>query len=155
MVDLPDDLPDVGAHRGDNPPEETGQTVRSPRGPDPSTSRARPAEALFQVIRDPAHGRLAVRAHPPRAEATAPETGDEVGQFRTAEALRDALADVGLEEWVAVFEDAQADRMHVDDDVTAHHAWLGRARYSAVVFFETIEEARSFANGHDRPAPDC
>jgi hypothetical protein len=154
MVDLPDDLPDVGAHRGKNPPEETGQTVRSPEGPDPSASRARSIEALFQVIRGPAHGRLVIRAHPARAEATAPETGDEVGQFRTAAALRDALADVGLEEWVAVFEDAQADRMHVDDDVTAHHAWLGRARYSTVAFFETIEEARSFADAHGRPAPD-
>lgn len=154
MTDIPDDLTDIGTHRGNQPPPDTGQTVRSPTGPDPSASEAQPSSALFQVVQVPSENRLTVRAHSARAHVSAPDEGEEVGQYRTADALRDALADVGIDGRVAVFEDAEANRVLVDEEVTANHAWIGQPRYPTVAFFETTEEAHAFAEAHERPTPD-
>lgn len=154
MADIPDDLSDVGTHRGNQPPPDTGQTVRSPTGPDPSASEAQPSPALFQVVRIPSENRLTVQAHSARAHVSAPEEGDEGGQYRTVDALREALEETGIDDMVAVFEDAEANRVLVDDDATADHAWIGQPRYPTVTFFETIEEAQAFAEAHERPTPD-
>jgi len=154
MTDIPDDLTDVGAHHGNQPPDETGQTVRSPEGPDPGASDAQPSSALFQVLRDASTDRVTIRAHSARAEVKPPEEGEEIGRYRTVEGLRDALAGIGLDERVAVFDDVEANRVLVDADVTADHPWLGQARYPTVTFFETTDEARAFADAHDRPATD-
>ena len=143
MTDIPDDLTDVGAHHGNDPPPETGQTVRSPEGPDPSPSDAQPSPALFQVVRTPA-GRLFVQAHSARAEVSAPEEGEEVGRARTAEALRTILADEGIDGMTAVFEDAEADRSLVESDVRPDHAWIGQPRYPRITFFENEDDARDY-----------
>lgn len=149
MTDIPDDLTDVGVHHGNDPPPETGQTVRSPKGPDPSASDASPSPALFQVVRTPSEGRLTVRAHSARAEVSAPEEGEEVGTYRTEDALREALADKDIDGMGAVFEDAEANRTLVETDVTADHVWIGQLRYPTITFFETAEEAEAFANAKD------
>lgn len=147
MADIPDDLTDVGSHHGNQPPPETGQTVRSPEGPDPSGSEARPSPALFQLVRTPSENRLTVHAHSARAEVSAPDEGEDVGQYRTAAALQEALAEEGVEGRAAVFEDAEAGRMLVETDVSADHAWIGQARYPTITFFETAEAAEAFAEG--------
>lgn len=149
MADIPDDLTTVGIHHGNDPPPETGQTVRSPEGPDPSATDASPSPALFQVVRTPSENRLTVRAHSARAEVSAPEGGTEVGTYRTEDALREALADEGVGGMAAVFEDAEANRTLVETDVTADHAWIGQLRYPTITFFETVEEAKTFADARD------
>lgn len=149
MADIPDDLTDVGAHRGNEPPPETGQTVRSPKGPDPGAGAAQPSSALFQLVREPSENRLTVSTHSARAELSDPEKGEEVGRYRTEEALRAALADEGIEGGAAVFEDPEANRVLVEADVAADHAWIGQPRYPVVTFFETTEEAEAFADATD------
>jgi len=155
MSDLPDDLSDVGTHRGNQPPTETGQTVRSPEGPDPGTSDAQPSPALFQIVRKPNEGRLVLRMHSARVEEVEETEGDEeLGRYRTEDAVRDGLSEVGIAGRVAVFEDAEADRVLVDADVTADHAWIGQPRFRVISFFDTREEADAFAEAHSRPTPD-
>jgi len=146
MADIPDDLTDVGAHHGNEPPPETGQTVRSPTGPDPGATEAQPSPALFQVVRDASENRLTVHAHSARAEVSAPDEGEEVGRYRTMDALREALKDEEIEGRAAVFEDTEANRTLVETDVTAEHAWIGQARYPIITFFETAEDAEAFAD---------
>jgi hypothetical protein len=154
MANIPDDLTDVGVHHGNQPPPDTGQTVRSPTGPDPDATEAQPSPALFQLVRADAENRLTVHAHSARAEVSAPEAGTEVGRYRTADALRDALKEEDVEGWAAVFEDVKADRALVETTVTAQHAWIGQPRYSTITFFETPEAATDFADAHERPTPD-
>jgi hypothetical protein len=153
MSDLPDDLTDVGVHRGNQPPTETGQTVRSPEGPDPGASDAQPSPALFQIVRPSTEPRFVVRAHSARAEVEEPEEGDEVGRYRTIDALRETLSEIGIADTVAVFEDVEANRVLVDADLTAEHAWIGQPRYPSIAVFETRDEAEAFAEAHDRPTP--
>jgi len=148
---LPRDLTTVGSHQGNQPPEETGQTVSSPEGPDPSGTTARPAPALFQVVRAPDAERIEIQAHSARAEVAAPDDGTEIGQFRAAEPLRDALADVGVEGWTGVFQDDEAERVWTDD-VTAHHSWIGHPRYSTVVLFADADAATEYADQLDSSA---
>lgn len=145
MSDIPDDLTDVGTHYGNQPPPETGQTVRSPEGPDPSTASARPSPALFQVVRSASEDRLTVRAHSARAEVSTPDEGEEVGQYRTVEALRNALQDLEIGGWAAVFEDSEADRTLVDTDVDLDHPWIGQSRYPRITFFADPDDANAFA----------
>ncbi|MFB6273414.1 MAG: hypothetical protein ABEL51_11025 [Salinibacter sp.] len=145
MTDIPDDLTDVGAHHGNDPPPETGQTVRSPEGPDPSAADAQPSPALFQVIRASSPKRLVVRAHSARAEVSASEEGEEEGRYRTVAALRAALADEGIDEMAAVFDDAETDRRLVESDVSADHVWIGQPRYPTITFFQAHKDARAFA----------
>lgn len=156
MTDIPDDLSDVGAHQGNPPPSETGQTVRSPEGPDPAASEAQPSPALFQVVRSPDDDRITVRAHSPRAEVDAPDAGDEMGRYRTPEELRTALASHDRGEGaVAVFVDAEADRVLVVEEVTADHAWIGQPRYPTVALFASHDAAEAYAETHERPRGDA
>ena len=155
MADLPDDLSDVGTHRGNDPEPETGQTVRSPTGPDPNATEAQPAQGLFVVVRASSGEWLSIQAHSARAEVAGPDEGEEVGQYRSVEALRDALADADMNEHVAVFEDAEADRVLVEDDVSAHHAWIGKPRYPRVTLFRDADEANAFAEAHERSGEDA
>ncbi len=150
MADLPDDLSDVGTHRGNDPETETGQTVRSPTGPDPNATEAQPAPGLFVMVRAASGEWLSIQAHSARAEVAEPDDGDEVGRYRSVEALRDALADAGMDGSVAVFEDAEADRVLVEDDVSAHHAWIGKPRYPRITLFRDADEADAFAEAHER-----
>jgi len=154
MADIPDDLTDVGVHHGNQPPPDTGQTVRSPTGPDPDATEAQPSPALFQLVRADAENRLTVHAHSARAKVSAPEAGTEVGQYRTVDALCDALEEEDVEGWAAVFEDVEADRVLVETNVTAQHAWIGQPRYSMITFFGTSEAATDFADAHERPTLD-
>jgi hypothetical protein len=154
MTDVPDDLTDVGRHRGNDPPTDTGQEVRSPSGPDPDSTPADPAPALFQVVRAADPDRVQVRVHSPRADVPPPEDGpDELGQYRTVEALREALADAAIEGYTAVFEDAAADKVLTDADVTPDHAWIGQPRYETITFFADAAAADEYARGLDRPSP--
>jgi len=152
MTDLPDDLSDVGTHRGNDPEPETGQTVRSPTGPDPNATEAQPALGLFVVVRAPSGQRLSIQAHSPQAEVGEPDDGEEVGRYHSVEALRDALVDTAeMDAYVAVFEDAEADRVLVEDDVSARHPWIGKPRYPRITLFRDGEEADAFAEAHERP----
>jgi len=153
MADLPEDLSGVGTHRGNDPAPETGQTVRSPTGPDPNATEAQPAPALFVVVQAASGDRLSIRAHSARADVSAPEDGEEVGRYRTVEALRRGLAGVEMDADVAVFEDAEADRVLVEEDVSADHAWIGKPRYPRITLFQNSDAAHAFAEAHDRPTP--
>lgn len=154
MNDIPEDLTTVGTHRGNDPPPDTGQTVRSPEGPNPSAGTAQPSPALFQVIRAPSDDQLTVRAHSARAEVSPPDDGEELGRYQTVDALRSTLAEADIEGWSAVFEDDDADRVLVETDVTADHAWIGQPRYSTITFFADAKDATTFAEEHERPTPE-
>lgn len=150
MSDIPDDLPSVGSHQGNQPPDETGQTVSSPEGPDPSASDAQPAETLFQLIDAASEGRLEIRTHPPRAQAAPPEgEAEEIGQYRTVEALRAALSEASIDGWTGVFKNPTADRV-LTDDVTPDHAWIGASEYDTIVLFSDADAASDFAASLDR-----
>lgn len=152
MTDIPDDLSAVGTHHGNPSPSETGQTVRSPEGPDPGSFDAEPSPALFQVVRlsNDRRGQLTVQAHSPRAQVSSPEDGEEIGQYRTLEALRKALSEVDADGWTGVFEDLEADRLLVESDVTPDHAWIGQLRYPTITLFEDPDEATAFAEAQER-----
>lgn len=145
MSDIPEDLSAVGTHRGNPSPNDIGQTVGSPEGPDPEAQSAQPAAALFQVVRASSGTRIQVRIHPPRAQVPPPEDEtEEMGQFRTVEGLRDALSDASIEGWIGVFEDEEADRT-LTDEVTPDHPWIGQDRYRTVTLFADPEAAAAYA----------
>ncbi len=150
MTDVPNDLTTVGRHRGNDPSTKTGQEVRSPEGPDPETKSAEPTPALFQVVRAADPDRVQVRVHSPRAEVSVPEDGPEdLGQYRTVDALRDGLMDADIDGRTAVFEDTEDDRILTDSDVTADHAWIGRPRFETITFFAREDAAAEYARGLD------
>jgi len=145
MSDLPNDLTSVGAHEGNSPPTNTSQTVRCPQGPDPSSEAAQPSSALYQLLRPASAGQLQIRVHPPRAQIAAPaDDTEEIGQYRTVEALRTALAEASVEEWTGVFEDAEAGRV-ITDAVTSDHPWIGQPRYETVTLFAEADAATAYA----------
>jgi len=153
MTDIPDDLTSVGSHHGNEPPTETGQEVRSPSGPDPDSTPADPAPALFQLVRGRDPDRVQIRVHSPRADVPAPEDGpEELGQYRTVEALREALSNAAMNGCAAVFDDAEADRVLTDTDVTPGHAWIGQTRYETITFFADADAADEYASRLDRPS---
>lgn len=155
MSDVPDDLTSVGAHKGNPPPPETGQEVRSPQGPDPSTTPVTPSSAQFQIVRDPDRDRIQVRTHSPRAEVSAPDDPLEgLGTYRSADALRKALADTAVPGRTAVFEDSEADEVLTQTDVDPSHAWIGRPRFRTITFLVDDEAATEYVNGLDRPLSD-
>lgn len=145
MSDVPDDLPSVGRHHGNQPPEETGQTVSSPEGPDPSAGSARPTPALFRLMRPDDDGDLRIQAYSPRADVPSPEDVDEVGRHRTKEALREALATEDIDGWTGVFEDAEAGRV-LTDEVTPAHPWIGNPRYPVITLFADADAATAYAD---------
>lgn len=154
MTDVPDDLTAVGRHRGNNPSTETGQEVRSPEGPDPETKSAAPTPALFQVVRAADPDRVQVRVHSPRAEVSVPEDGpEELGQYRTVDALRDALTDADIDGRTTVFEDTADDRVLTDSNVTADHGWIGRPRFETITFFASDDAADEYVRGLDASSP--
>lgn len=156
MTDVPDDLTSVGRHRGNDPPTETGQEVRSPDGPDPETKSAEPTPALFQVLRTADPDRVQVRAHSPRADVPSPEDDtEELGRPRTVDALRDALKNAEIDGSTAVFEDAEADRVLTDTSVTPDHAWIGRPRFETITFFADEDAASEYVRGLDASLPSA
>lgn len=146
MSELPDDLPSVGTHRGNQPPEETGQTVSSPEGPDPHAEAAQPADALFQLLSDASTDRLQIRVHSARThvEPPAEDEMDEVGQYRTVQALREALDEIGLSGWTGVFENPDAGRV-LTDEVAPTHSWIGADEYPTITFFPDADAASEYA----------
>jgi len=153
MSDIPDDLTSVGRHHGNDPPTETGQEVRSPEGPDPDSSPAEPFSALFQLVRDSENDRIQIRVHSPRAEVPTPEHGpDEIGQYRAADALRDALEERSIENRTAVFEDEKTGKLLVDSSVSPSHAWIGQPRYTVITFFRNEDAAEEYVRGADPSA---
>ena len=153
MTDVPDDLTSVGSHHGNEPPTDTGQEVRSPSGPDPDSTPATPAPALFQLVRAADPDRVQIRVHSPRADVPAPEDGPEqLSQHRTVEALRKALADAEIDGHTAVFEDAEAEKVLIDTDVTPNHAWIGQPRYETITFFADADAAEKYASSLDAPS---
>lgn len=153
MTDLPDDLTSVGRHRGNEPPTDTGQEVRSPAGPDPGSTPAAPTPALFQVVRSPDASRIQIRVHSARAEISPPEDEDteEIGQYRSLDDLRAALSDVDLDGRVAVFEDAESDTVVTDADVSPDHPWIGQPRYERITFVPDEGAVSDYVSGLDRP----
>jgi hypothetical protein len=152
MADVPDDLSSVGTHHGNEPPTETGQEVRSPDGPDPSTKPATPAQALFQIVRLSAEDYLQIRVHSPRAEVSPPNDEDmeEVGQYRSVDALRDALADLPIDGRTAIFEDATANTVLTEKDVSPDHDWIGQPRYERITFVADDDAADNYVSTLDR-----
>lgn len=150
MSDVPDDLTSVGRHRGNPPPTETGQEVRSPDGPDPETTSAHPSPALFQLVRQ-ADDRLQIRVHSARADVPAPDDdSEEIGQYRTVDSLRNALNDASIEGQTAVFEDAETGKIRTDQDVSPDHAWIGRPRYEVITFFADPDAAIEYKQNSDQ-----
>ena len=153
MTDVPEDLTTVGRHHGNDPPTDTGQEVRSPQGPDPETLAAESTPALFQVVRTADPDRVQIRGHSPRAEISSPEEGvEEIGQYPTVNALRDALTETGIEGRTAVFEDTEADRVLTDSSVTPDHAWIGRPRFETITFFVDEGAADEYVRSLDAPS---
>ena len=154
MDDLPDDLTSVGRHHGNEPPTETGQEVRSPDGPDPDSSPASPAPALFQLVRDTAQDRLQIRVHSARTEEPpTPDDADveEIGQYHSVDDLRAALGDESIDSTIAVFEDAESETVLTDDDVTPDHARIGQPRYERITFVADEGDISDFVGGLDYP----
>ena len=153
MDDLPDDLTSVGSHQGNQPPTETGQEVRSPSGPDPDSTPATPAPALFQVIRDTEQDRIQIRVHSARAQVTAPDADqiEEIGQYRSVDELRTALRDGTIEDRTAIFEDAKADKVLTHADVSADHPWIGQSRYERITFVPDETAVSDYVSELDRP----
>jgi hypothetical protein len=153
MDDLPDDLTSVGRHHGNEPPTETGQEVRSPEGPDPDAQPATPAPALFQVVRRPDADRVQIRVHSARAALSPPEDEgtEEIGQYRSVDDLRAALADADIEGHTAVFEDAESETVLTDADVSPDHAWIGKPRYERITFLPDEGAVSDYVGGLDRP----
>jgi hypothetical protein len=153
MTDVPDDLTSVGRHHGNEPPTETGQEVRSPEGPDPDSKPATPAPALFQLVRQADVDRVQIRVHSARAQISPPEAEDteELGQYRSVDDLRAALADVGLEGRTAIFEDAESETVLTDADVTPDHPWIGQPRYERITFVSDEGAVSDYVSGLDRP----
>lgn len=153
MNDLPDDLPSVGTHRGNEPPTETGQEVRSPMGPEPHSTPATPSTALFQLVRNTENGHIQIRVHPARAEVTAPEDErtTEIGQYRSVDSLRIALDETGIAGTTAIFEDAEAENVLTDTDVAPTHPWIGQPRYERITFVPDEGAASDYVRGLDRP----
>ncbi|MFP4228773.1 MAG: hypothetical protein ACLFTE_08100 [Salinivenus sp.] len=147
MSDLPDDLPAIGTHRGNDAPEGLGQTINAPEGPDPSASPAHPTDALFQLVEDTSGDFLQIRTHSARAQVDPPEEAalDERGQYRTVDALRDALADASVEGWTGVFENPTAGRV-LTDEVTPQHAWIGAEVYPTITLFPDADAATEYAS---------
>jgi hypothetical protein len=153
MTDLPDDLTAVGHHRGNDAPTETGKEVRCPEGPPPDSSPATPATALFQLVHQTDADRLQIRVHSARAQISPPEDEDieELGQYRSVEDLREALADASVEGRTAVFEDAETDNVLTDADVSPDHAWIGQPRYERITFVKDEGAASDYLSELDRP----
>lgn len=153
MTDLPDDLTSVGRHHGNDPPTDTGQEVRSPEGPDPGSTPATPAPALFQVVRQPAADRVQIRVHSARANISPPEdkSTEEIGQYRSVDDLRAALSDADVGGRVAVFEDAESDTVLTDADVRPDHPWIGQPRYERITFVPDEGDVSDYVSGLDRP----
>lgn len=153
MNDLPDDLTSIGSHHGNQPPTETGQEVRSPSGPDPHSNPASPAPALFQLIRNTAEDQIQIRVHSARAEVDAPDADavQEIGQYRSVEELREALADASVTDRIAIFEDAETDTVLTEADAGANHSWIGQPRYERITFVVDEEAVSDFVRGLDRP----
>ncbi|PSQ95205.1 MAG: hypothetical protein BRD55_11860 [Bacteroidetes bacterium SW_9_63_38] len=154
MDDLPDDLPSVGRHRGNDPPTETGKEVRSPEGPAPDSSPASPAPALFQLIHAPDRDRLQIRVHSARTEEPPmPDADDvtEIGQYRSVDDLRTALREKSIEGRVAVFEDAESETVLTDEDVTPSHAWIGQPRYERITFVADAGDVSDYVSGLEYP----
>lgn len=146
MSETPDDLPAVGTHRGNDAPEDLGQTISSPEGPDPSPGTARPADALFQLLSDSSGDRVQIRVYSARTHLDPPEeeTFDEVGQYRTVDALREALDDIGISGWTGVFENPSAGRA-LTAEVSPDHSWIGSAEYTTITFFPEADAASAHA----------
>lgn len=146
MSEIPDDLPAVGTHRGNEPPEETGQTVSSPEGPDPHADTAQPADALFQLLSDTSADRFQIRVHSARTHVEPPEEAGvhEVGQYRTVDALREALREASIDGWTGVFENPDAGRVLVDE-VSPTHSWIGADEYPTITFFPDADRASDYA----------
>ncbi|MFB6249406.1 MAG: hypothetical protein ABEL97_12630 [Salinibacter sp.] len=153
MDDLPDDLTSVGRHHGNEPPTDTGQEVRSPEGPDPDSTPATPAPALFQVVRRPDADRIQIRVHSARAQISPPEAEDteEIGQYRSVDDLRAALSDADVDGRIAIFEDAESETVLTDTDVTPDHAWIGQPRYERITFVADEGDVSDYVGGLDRP----
>lgn len=153
MSDIPEDLTSVGTHHGNQPPTETGQEVRSPEGPDPSRTPSEPSPALFQVVRNSEEDWIQIRVHSPRAQVQAPDNGsEEVGQYRTVSALRTALETLSIGGQTAVFEDAEAEQVFTDSDVSPDHSWIGQPQYERITFVANDDAASAYLDRIDRPS---
>ena len=146
MSDTPDDLPSVGTHRGNDSPGDLGQTISSPEGPDPSPGTAHPADALFQLVTSASGDRVQMRVHSARTHVSPPAETDreEIGQYRTVDALRDALDEAGIEGWTGVFENPSAGRV-LTAEVSPDHSWIGSEEYTTITFFPEADAAADYA----------
>jgi len=76
---------------------------------------------------------------------------EEIGQYRSVDALRAALADESIDGTIAVFEDAESETVLTDDDVTPDHAWIGQPRYERITFVADEGDISDFVGGLDYP----
>lgn len=152
MTDVPDDLTSEGTHRGNEPPSDTGRTVRSPEGPDPGSGSAKEAPALFQVMKAADGEPIRVRLHPPRRMVGTTDDGyEEIAQVYTPEDLRKALEDqaadqdAAVDDYHIVYEshdpaEVRTESAHLDD------AALYRPTYDVATLFRSSEDASTYAD---------
>jgi len=135
----------------------TGCSTAVQQGVSSATSAAgeQVGQALgAEVVRAADPDRVQVRVHSPRTEVSVPEDGPEdLGQYRTVDALRDALMDAEIDGRTTVFEDTKDHRILTDSDVTADHAWIGRPRFETITFFAREDAAVEYVRGLDASSP--
>lgn len=147
---IPDDLSTEGAHRANDPPNDTGGTTRSPTGPDPASGSAEVTPALFQVMQGRSEESIRVRVHPPRRVVEdADEEYEDVAQVRTPDALREVLGDLPDAEYHAVFEVHDTGRAYVEHQTSLDHPWLFPPEYDLATFFRSADAAAEYAEGLD------
>lgn len=145
--EVPSDLTTEGSHRGNDPPTETGRTVRSPTGPDPASGSAQVTPALFQVMRATDGETVRIRVHPPRRVVEEADDGySEVAQLRTPDALRETLDSLDSGDGHAVFEVHDSGEVYVEHETSLDHPWLTKPEYDVATFFRSAEAAAEYAD---------
>lgn len=152
MTDVPDDLTSEGTHRGNEPPADTGRTVRSPEGPDPGSGSANEAPALFQLMTEVEGDSVRVRIHPPRRMVdTADEGYEELAQVYTPDDLRKAVEELPADEYHIVYE--APDRSEVRTETARlDNASLYKPTYDLATLFQSSEAASEYVDSLESSA---
>jgi len=145
--EIPRDLTTEGSHRGNDPPTDTGRTVRSPTGPDPASGSAHVTPALFQVMQATDGETVRIRVHPPRRVVEDADDGyTEVAQRRTPDALRETLDAMAAASYHAVFEVHDTGEICVEQETSLDHPWVTKPEYDVATFFRSADAATDYAN---------
>jgi hypothetical protein len=153
MADAYDDhrtLTTTGTHRGGDPEEDTGRTVRAPKGPDPASGHGRRVDKdPLQLLRHREDERLRIRIAP---DAPPPDDFEVVARYGDADDLHAALRDDDLidEEHFLVLEDPVAREVHFTPARRLKDGGLRDFNISDVHVFHDETAAADFATRRQR-----